>query len=96
MTKTRTTNGVVQVGILYVLILRTVVFFSRNSWDGHLDLHKVRIGFEGLHAFYAQHDKHPDAKEHVSSDAAANSIRSVYLAPMIAVFPLKTPRSTNR
>ena len=62
MTKTRTTKGVVQVGILYVLILQTVVYLAENPWDGHLNLHKVWIDLKGLHAFYAQHDKHPDAK----------------------------------
>ena len=62
VTKTRTIKGVVQVGILYVLILQTVVCLAENYLHGHLDLHKVRIGFKGLHAFYAQHDKHPDAK----------------------------------
>ena len=86
----------VQVGILYVLILHTVVYLAENYWHGHLDLHKVRIGFKGLHAFYAQHDKHPDAKERVSCRFATKSIEPVYLAPRMAVFPLKTPRSTNR
>ena len=73
-----------------------MVYLAENSWDGHLDLHKVRISFKGFHAFYAQHYKHPDAKERVSSQPAIKSIDSVHLAPIIAVFPLKTTRSTNR
>lgn len=60
MTKRRTTSGVVQVGILYVLILKEQCqHFLASGRAGNL--REMRVSPECLDALNAQEDKDPDA-----------------------------------